>query len=70
MQVVKLTIAEKDLLIGQTWDGVTFFNPTLDADGEWFISQEEVNGCEKLDFQWLKSCDLIEYNPVVVNLPI
>lgn len=28
MQVVKITEQQKDLLIGQTWDGVTFFNPT------------------------------------------
>ena len=69
MQVVKLTIAEKDLLIGQTWDGVTLFNPTLDANNEWFVSIEEVNGCEKLEFQWVKNCQLINYNPVVTELP-
>lgn len=28
MQVVKITEQQKDLLIGQTWDEVTFFNPT------------------------------------------
>ena len=69
MQVFKITEEQKDLLIGQTWDGVTFFNPTLDADNNWFVSQEEVNGCDKPEFQWLKSCELIEYNPVVVNFP-
>ena len=69
MQVVKLTIAEKDLLIGQTWDGVTLFNPTLDANNEWFVSIEEVNGCEKLEFQWVKNCQLINYNPVVTEFP-
>ena len=69
MQVVKITEEQKDLLIGQTWDNVTFFNPTQDADGNWFVSQEEANGCNKLDFQWLKSCELIEHNPIVVNIP-
>ena len=69
MQVVKITEQQKDLLIGQTWDGVTFFNPILDADNQWFVSIEEVNGCDKQDFQWLKSCELIEYNPVVSNFP-
>lgn len=69
MQVVKITEEQKDILIGQTWDGVTFFNPTLDADNNWFVSQEEVNGCNKPEFQWLKSCKLIEHNPVVVNFP-
>jgi len=26
--VYKLTETQKDQLVGQTWDGVTFFNPT------------------------------------------
>lgn len=71
MQVVKIpTIELKDSLIGQTWDGVTFFNPTLDANGNYFVSQEEVNGCNKPEFQWLKSCELIIHNPIVVNFPL
>ena len=69
MQVVKITEQQKDLLIGQTWDGVTFFNPTLDAVGNYFVSQEEVNGCNKPEFLWFKSCELIPHNPVVVNFP-
>ena len=68
--VYKLTEEQKDLLLGQTWDGVQFFNPTQDANNNWFVSQEEVNGCNKPEFQWLKSCELIDYNPVIVNLPI
>lgn len=67
--VYKLTIEQKDQLVGQTWDGVQYFNPTQDADENWFISQEEVNGCNKPEFQWLKSCELIEHNPIVVNFP-
>lgn len=66
LMVVKLTDSQAESLIGQTWDGVTFFNPTIDANGNYFVSQEEVNGCNKPEFQWLKSCELIEHNPVVV----
>ncbi len=69
MNVYKLTTEQKDLLTGQKWDGEQYFNPTLDADGNWFISIEEVNGCDKPEFQWLKSCELIEHNPIVVNFP-
>jgi len=69
MQVVKITEQEKNSLIGQTWDNVTFFNPTKDAENQWFVSIEEVNGCNKPEFQWLKSCELIEYNPIISNLP-
>ena len=70
MQVVKITEQQKDLLIGQTWDEFTFFNPTLGADNNWFISIEEVNGCDKPEFQWLKSCELITYNPVITEFPL
>ena len=70
MQVVKITEQQKDLLIGQTWDGVQFFNPTLDANGNWFISNEEVNGCEKPEFAWVKELAEIDYNPVVTEFPI
>lgn len=68
--VYKLTETQKDQLIGQTWDGVQYFNPTQDADGNWFISVEEVNGCEKLEFQWVKNCELIAYNPIVTEYPL
>jgi hypothetical protein len=69
MKVRKLTIEQKDLLIGKVWGYENqIFNPVLDANGNWFISNEEVNGCDKPEFQWLKSCELIEHNPVVPNV--
>jgi len=69
--VHKLTEEQKDQLVGQTWDGVQYFNPVLDADGNWFISTEEVNGCthENGAFEWIHNLPLIPYNPVAVNLP-
>ena len=69
MQVVNITEQQKDLLTGQTWNDTAFFNPILDAENQWFVSIEEVNGCNKPEFQWLKDCELIEYNPVISNLP-
>ena len=44
MNVYKLTIEQKDQLVGQKWNEDVFFNPAQDADGNWFISVEEVNG--------------------------
>lgn len=68
-KVYKLTIEQKDQLIGQTWDGVQYFNPTLDADGNWFISYEEYFNCTTdVMINW--NLPEIDYNPVVVNLPI
>ena len=69
MNVYKITEQQKDFLIGQMWYGVTYFNPMQDSEDNWFVSIEEVNGCDKSEFQWLKSCELIEHNPVVVNFP-
>ena len=66
MKVRQLTVEQKDLLIGQTWDGVTFFNPTLDADGNWFISNEEVNGCTHEGVnEWIHELVEIDYNPII-----
>ncbi len=72
MNVYKLTLEQKDLLNGQKWNNQAFFNPTLDADGNWFISIEEVNGCthENGAFEWIHELPLISYNPVVSELPM
>jgi hypothetical protein len=70
MNVYKLTEEQKDQLVGQTWNGTAYFNPTLDADGNWFISVEEVNGCEKPEFAWVKELAEIDYNPIVTEFPI
>lgn len=67
-KVYKLTETQKDQLVGQTWDGVQYFNPTQDANGNWFISNEEVNGCTTI--AWLSTLPEIDYNPVIVELPI
>ena len=71
MNVHKLTIEQKDQLVGQKWNEDTFFNPQLDADGNWFISVEEVNGCthENGAFEWIHELPLIPYNPVISELP-
>jgi hypothetical protein len=70
MNVYKLTVEQKDLLIGQKWDGEQYFNPTLDADGNYFISIAEVNGCthENGAFEWIHDLPLIPYNPVIVEM--
>ncbi len=70
MKVRQLTPEQKDLLNGQMWNNQTYFNPTIDADGNWFISNEEVNGCEKPEFSWVKELAEINYNPIVVDFPL
>jgi hypothetical protein len=66
MKVRKITIEQKDLLIGQTFDGVQYFNPTLDADNNWFISNEEVNGCTHEGVvEWIHTLEEIDHNPII-----
>ena len=71
MNVYKLTLEQKDTLVGQKWNEDAFFNPTLDADGNWFISAEEVNGCTHANgtFEWIHELPEIDHNPVVSELP-
>ncbi len=72
MNVYKLTEVQKDQLIGQTWDGEQFFMPILDADGNWFISVEEVNGCTHINgaFEWIHDLPQIPHNPVISEIPM
>jgi len=66
MKVKKITTEQKDLLIGQTWDGVQYFNPTQDANGNWFISNEEVNGCTHEGVtEWIHELEEIDHNPII-----
>jgi len=66
MKVRKITTEQKDLLIGQTWDGVQYFNPQLDANGNWVISNEEVNGCTHEGVtEWIHTLEEIDHNPII-----
>lgn len=72
MNVRKLTIEQKDLLIGQVWGAnEQLFNPIQDANNEWIISEEEVQGCTLSQAVligcdgWLLSLPIIEFNPVI-----
>lgn len=72
MNVRKLTIEQKDLLIGQVWGAnEQLFNPIQDANNEWIISEEEVQGCTLSQAvligcdSWLLSLPVIEFNPII-----
>ncbi len=70
MKVRQLTIEQKNQLVGQTYDGVQFFNPTLDANGNWFISQECIDQCTHQGItEWIHELPEIDHNPVVSELP-
>ena len=68
MDVYKLTEEQKNNLTGQSFDGEQLFNPTLDADGNWFISIEEINYCTNQEFLWVNDLPKLEYNPIILEL--
>ena len=71
MKVRQLHEEQKNLLEGKMYDGVQFFNPTLDAAGNWFISNEEVAQTTNEEFtSWINDLTEIDYNPVVSELPL
>lgn len=55
-----ITTEQKDILVGQTYDGVCYFNPIQDLNDNWIISEQEVN---QSSLQWLKDLPLSEYQP-------
>ena len=61
-----LTTEQKDQLIGQTYDGVCYFNPIEDLNNNWVISEEEVN---QSNLEWLKLLTLSEYEPKIIENP-
>ncbi len=74
MKVKQLTEVQKDSLVGQTFDGIQFFNPTQDADGNWFISIEEYNYLTLVRaneigvISWWFTLPEIDYNPLIPSI--
>ena len=67
MKVGLLTEEQKDTLTGITYTYTedTYYNPTQDGDGNWFVSTVEM---EKSDIQWVKELPLIDYvQPSPIN---
>ena len=54
----KLTLEQKELLVGVEFIPNNYFNPVQDINGEWFISKEEVEQCS---IDWVKKLTESEY---------
>ena len=70
MIVYKVTVEQAKELMGCEYMPSCFFSPTLDADGNYFISVEEVEQCVNKDFEWVKELDPIKYNPILLKAPL
>ena len=64
IQVHQLTEEQAQSLVGIEFIADNFFNPILDADGNYVISIEEV---EQTSIEWVKSLPLIEYKPILIT---
>ena len=65
MIVAKLTKEQAEQLKGKEVVKDNYFNPILDADGNYIISLEEVEQC---DIKWVKTLPQIEYKQIINTL--
>jgi hypothetical protein len=59
--VALLTEHQKDSLVGQLVCPDVYFNPTVDVNDNWFISEEEINNSIYPEHDWIKDLTLSEY---------
>lgn len=62
MKVRLLNIDQYSLIAGKEYVQDMRFNPVKDADGNWIISEEEVE--QAVDYEWVKELPQIEFNPI------
>ena len=74
MNVYKLKTEQRNQLVGQTYDGVQFFNTdAIDAEGNYYIGIQEYNQLTLVRasvigvIDWWFTLPLIPYNPVIVE---
>ena len=66
-----ITELQKNILVGQTYDGTCYFNPIQDLNDNWVISEQEYYYCLGLwyldelqtDLQFITTLSLSEYLP-------
>jgi hypothetical protein len=63
MEVILLTLEQKEQIEGKKFTIDSYFLPIEDEDGNWVISTIEQDLCTHPDFQWIKQCPRIEYKP-------
>jgi hypothetical protein len=69
MQAVLLTQEQKQQIEGRKFTTDSYFLPIEDADGNWVVSDVEQDLCTNPDFDWIKHCPRIEYNPKPIPMP-
>jgi len=72
MYVYKLTLEQRNQLVGQTYDGQQLFNiDAIDVDGNYYLGVEEYNKLTLVRaneigvISWWFTLELIPYNPII-----
>lgn len=61
MKVAILTTEQKGILDKQEFIANGFFNPVQDVNGDWAISEMEVNTCIIPEFIWVRELELTDW---------
>jgi hypothetical protein len=61
IKAYKLTIAQFNLINGKEFTKDGLFLPFQDFNGDYYISKEEVEQCDVLEFNWVKDLELADY---------
>ena len=61
MKVHLLTEEQKNLLIGQKFDENSYFNPVMDNNNNWIITEIEVSETINQNLLWVKDLPLIDF---------
>lgn len=69
IQMGKITEGQKNSLLNKHFIQDGFFNPVQDINGDWFISQEEMQQCDNPPFIWVKTLGLVDFVPIPHPMP-
>ena len=53
IMVAYITADQASFLQGKEWCADNYFNPAKDGTGNWFISEQEVRGCNVKGLDWV-----------------
>jgi hypothetical protein len=60
MKGIILTLEEKGELEVQTYDGVQFYNPVLDNNNQYYVTEEEVDNTTNPNTLWVKDLPIVD----------
>lgn len=61
IKVYLLTQEQRQQLLGQKFDENSYFNPVLDVNDNWVITEIEVDKCINQNLLWVKNLPLIDF---------